>query len=217
MSVIEDGSSGNGFTLTSSNATATSFVFSNSSDGNTWHFFIGGSANSAGTHSLGFEDVVSGKTPLFLDGASGQSTFGGNIVVIDTSGFALQLQSNSTSGTTIYLEPSPAGSHTIQIVQYPHNSGGAPDMFFIFDATISSVILGCDAPGVHTYTDNNFSAKSLRGSAVAFASRPATPIEGMMLAFTDSTTNVWGATITGGGANHVLGYYNGTNWTVAAK
>lgn len=58
------------------------------------------------------------------------------------------------------------------------------------------------------------SAASVRGNAVAFASRPATPVEGMMVAFTDATLATWGATIAGGGANHVLGYYNGTLWKV---
>jgi hypothetical protein len=33
----------------------------------------------------------------------------------------------------------------------------------------------------------------------------------------DSTSTSWGATITGGGANHVLAYCDGTNWTVMAK
>lgn len=53
--------------------------------------------------------------------------------------------------------------------------------------------------------------------ANTFANLPASPVEGMLLPVTDSSTNVWGATITGGGANHVLAYYNGTNWTVAGK
>ena len=65
--------------------------------------------------------------------------------------------------------------------------------------------------------DAQLSAASVRGNAVAFASVPATPVEGMLVAITDSSTATWGATITGGGANHVLGYYNGTNWTVAGK
>lgn len=64
--------------------------------------------------------------------------------------------------------------------------------------------------------DSNVSAKSVRGNAVTVANLPASPVEGMMVAVTDSTTATWGATITGGGANHVLAYYNGTNWTVAA-
>lgn len=59
--------------------------------------------------------------------------------------------------------------------------------------------------------------KSVRGAAVTFANLPAAPVEGMLVAVTDSTTVVWGATITGTGANHVLAYYNGTNWTVAGK
>jgi lysophospholipase L1-like esterase len=65
--------------------------------------------------------------------------------------------------------------------------------------------------------DAQLAVASVRGNAVTFANRPATPVEGMVCAFTDSTTVVWGATITGTGANHVLGYYNGTNWTVAGK
>lgn len=60
-------------------------------------------------------------------------------------------------------------------------------------------------------------AGSLRGNAVAFAGLPASPVEGMLVAVTDSNTAVWGAVIAGGGANHVLAYYNGTAWTVAAK
>lgn len=58
-------------------------------------------------------------------------------------------------------------------------------------------------------------AASIRGTAVAYASRPASPTEGMLVGITDSNTAVWGATIAGGGANHVLAYYDGTNWTVA--
>lgn len=58
-------------------------------------------------------------------------------------------------------------------------------------------------------------AKALRSVAVTYANRPGTPLEGMLVAITDSNTATWGATIAGGGANHVLAYYNGTNWTVA--
>lgn len=50
----------------------------------------------------------------------------------------------------------------------------------------------------------------------AFADLPATPAEGMIAAITDSSTATWGATIAGGGANNVLAYYNGSNWTVFA-
>jgi len=65
--------------------------------------------------------------------------------------------------------------------------------------------------------DGNTTTTSVRGTAVTFANRPSTPVEGMMLGITDSTTDTWGATITGGGSLHVLAYYNGTNWTVFGK
>jgi len=60
---------------------------------------------------------------------------------------------------------------------------------------------------------------SVRTRPVALASAPAcsSTIEGSMQAILDSTTATWGATITGGGSNHVLGYCDGTNWTVAGK
>jgi hypothetical protein len=60
-------------------------------------------------------------------------------------------------------------------------------------------------------------AKAYKATAVAFSSAVSSPADGTTQAFTDSTTATWGATITGGGSNHVLGYFNGTNWTVAAK
>lgn len=65
----------------------------------------------------------------------------------------------------------------------------------------------------HT-ADGQLSAASVRGNAVTFANLPAAPVEGMLAAVTDSTVNTWGTVIAGGGANHVLAYYNGTNWIV---
>ena len=58
-----------------------------------------------------------------------------------------------------------------------------------------------------------------RSNPVAFSTLPAAAasLEGLRYPVNDSTTAVWGATITGGGANHVLAYCNGTAWTVAAK
>lgn len=56
-------------------------------------------------------------------------------------------------------------------------------------------------------------------AAVLFAVLPTCNAahEGGWFAVSNSTTNTWGATITGGGANHVVAYCDGTNWTVAAK
>lgn len=56
----------------------------------------------------------------------------------------------------------------------------------------------------------------VRARAYTFAEVNNAPynIEGSMASITNSTTNTPGATITGGGTFHVLGYYNGTNWIV---
>ena len=52
-----------------------------------------------------------------------------------------------------------------------------------------------------------------------FAALPAcvSGTEGYMAAVTDSTTNTWGATITGGGSTHVAAYCDGSVWTVMGK
>lgn len=65
-------------------------------------------------------------------------------------------------------------------------------------------------------TLRDFLARRLGPSPVAFASLPAAAAgnKGMIAAVTDSSTATWGATITGGGANNVLAWSNGSNWTV---
>lgn len=80
---------------------------------------------------------------------------------------------------------------------------------------VSSGVLGVNnATGAGTSGD--ILTRALRSVATTFASAVASPADGTLQAFTDSTTNTPGATITGGGSNHVLGYYNGTNWVVSA-
>lgn len=61
-----------------------------------------------------------------------------------------------------------------------------------------------------------FNGKAMRLTETTYASLP-TPSGPTYAAISDSNTNVWGATAAGGGANHVLVFYNGADWTVAAK
>lgn len=63
------------------------------------------------------------------------------------------------------------------------------------------------------------SATQLTLKPTVFSALPscASGTEGSTRAVTDSTTNTWGATVTGTGTNHVLAYCDGTNWTVGAK
>jgi len=64
-----------------------------------------------------------------------------------------------------------------------------------------------------------FSCNLQRLAPNVFSNFPTclTSTEGMEAAVTDSTTGIWGATITGSGSNHVLAYCDGSNWTVAGK
>jgi len=49
---------------------------------------------------------------------------------------------------------------------------------------------------------------------VKVAALPKPPAAGMVGCISDSTVKTWGSTIVGGGTFTVLGFYNGTNWTV---
>jgi hypothetical protein len=69
---------------------------------------------------------------------------------------------------------------------------------------------GCSTIGPVDY----LSFMNITAHAITYAQRPATPQAGMVCYFTDSDTATWGATIAGSSTNKVLGWYNGTNWTV---
>jgi hypothetical protein len=57
----------------------------------------------------------------------------------------------------------------------------------------------------------------LRLTPHLFRDLPSAPQEGMVAAVIDSSTNAWGAVISGGGSFHVLAYFNKVHWTVAGK
>lgn len=64
---------------------------------------------------------------------------------------------------------------------------------------------------------NGISNYVLTKTAGLFSALPVSPVEGQTAIITDSSTATWGATISGSGGNRVLGYYDGSNWTVFAK
>ncbi len=141
---------------------------------------------------------------------------------------ALNAGSASINAGAITLSGSTVAAGTLSVstanitfanMSAPNSTGGG----YQFGGTTSSfpklVRAGADlqlqlADGSATA---NFISRSVRGTPVTVANLPASPSEGMLVPVTDSNTNTWGATIAGGGSNHVLGYYNGTNWTVAGK
>jgi hypothetical protein len=60
-------------------------------------------------------------------------------------------------------------------------------------------------------------AGSLGSAEVAFAGLPAAPAIGDLANINNSNTTTWGANAAGGGTDHVLVRWNGTNWTVVGK
>lgn len=93
----------------------------------------------------------------------------------------------------------------------------AGDLAFWFDKTNGASKLMLKAKQADGTVETG--TVPLAGSVGAFSTLPtcAAGTEGSSRGVTDSSTATWGATITGSGANHVLAYCNGTNWTVAAK
>ena len=78
----------------------------------------------------------------------------------------------------------------------------------------SSVSYDVNSDTLHA---NNFSVSgSILASFTPFSGLPASPTVGMIQAISDSTVNTWGTIIAGGGSYPVIGYYNGTNWTVTS-
>lgn len=59
--------------------------------------------------------------------------------------------------------------------------------------------------------------KCCNNDAVVFADLPESPVVGNIATISDSDTDVWGDSISGGGVNIVLAFYNGSEWTVIGK
>jgi hypothetical protein len=94
--------------------------------------------------------------------------------------------------------------------------------------SLNGVSAGSEGPaaGISAESNGNLDALVADGSTIRscgtpkiFSKFPAcgSTNEGACAVITDSTTVTWGATITGGSTNHVLGYCDGSNWTVSAK
>ena len=72
------------------------------------------------------------------------------------------------------------------------------------------------APTTVTLTSGTLTCSGTFGVLATLAVIPAcsSGLQGSFASFTDASTNVYGATISGGGSNKVMGYCDGTNWTV---
>lgn len=116
----------------------------------------------------------------------------------------------NTTDATIHIE-----SPTIATGTLTHHYG-----ILIEDQTVAGSGTNSDPWGVRELgTAKNEFGGTVRIVPVAFSALPscAAGIEGTQASINDSSTNTWGATITGSSTNHVLGYCDGTNWTVMGK
>ena len=90
---------------------------------------------------------------------------------------------------------------------HARSAGGVTLHGDMYTDKLGSLTFTTDTSGVTRILPKTFA--SYQGCSASF--------EGSYAAVTDSSTDVWGNTVTGGGANHVLMFCDGTNWTVAAK
>jgi hypothetical protein len=114
-----------------------------------------------------------------------------NIVLAAAEGWA-----GSAHGTYVAISNTPTGSTTLAEGARFQPSG---------------------ALAIGVTTDSGIGTMQLKKQTFASLTACSATLEGAMASITDSSTATWGATITGSSTNHVMGYCNGTNWTVAAK
>lgn len=134
---------------------------------------------------------------------------------------ALNLSLNNAAGGPTWS----LGDSVTQVGLCGIATGGSGTGCFGHGTVSAGVEFAVPTGAQFTFRVNGVAAATLNGSsgfqvsAVNFSTLTTclSVLEGSTAAIKDSTTNTWGATITGGGANHVLAYCDGTNWTVAAK
>lgn len=175
--------------------------------------------NPTASFANGPEMVDSTGNSLSWQINSGGTYPSGNLQLTPNGGSVEQL-------FTFYLQPSVDQFYYGETGKSTYLYSADKDIRFIANSSTGAVWLG-NSSGQPTYFTNilmHVGAKAaftgqIVQTPVAFASAPAcnSGNEGSIQAITDSTVNTWGSTIAGSGTNHVLGYCDGTNWTVMAK
>ena len=165
----------------------------------------------------------------------GNLTVGGNFVW-DNTNQILEVFSTTNSYAAADIEPSVASNRNDFAAMFLSPSTAGHTLVNLFGLQINDQTSGTAPTNVYgvqigdqTSGTNNWAIKTglgkvefgdvVQSDAAACVSLPACSgsTEGAMRAVNDSTTNTWGATITGAGSDHVLAYCDGTNWTVMAK
>ncbi len=152
------------------------------------------------THLEGYPGPLYGSIGIDMDKGDTNKIFGGDISSYDV-GWRITYALNEGHGTRfegnrvdVLLT---AGSSHNRII------GGS--IKTVSNSGLDNLFLG-SYPFASNAPDK-YSALPLCNAATEGVSKPVT----------NSTTDVWGAIVSAGGAKHVLAYCNGANWTVMAK
>jgi hypothetical protein len=172
----------------------------------------------AGSSSISLNRFSNGTTPPRLCFGKSRGARGGDFTIVQSgdelgnipfdgadgsawrSGANIRALVDGTPGSSdmpgrVEIQTSPDGSATLATRLTIKNNGG--------------VILGVNQ------TESPGPGNLQMGTGThAFTNLPASPLVGMIAYVSDSNTATWGATVAAGGANKVLAWYNGTNWTV---
>ena len=163
---------------------------------------------------------------LVFDTSINGGAFAAAMALNSTNTGSARLTVESILGSAMNADGSGAGNPSFNLFSGRLDLASTGAVNFSSNASATSTMdagIRRNAPGVLEINSGSSTvyrdilARGLRSNAVTFANAITSPVEGTIQAFTDSSTAVWGETITGGGANHVLGYWNGTAWTVIAK
>jgi hypothetical protein len=115
------------------------------------------------------------------------------------------------------LEPT-TGALGTSVASFPANTGLVAELNLAQTFTATQTFAAISAS---SFTGTGSGPATVQMVGGTFATLTATyPCnsgnKGMMATVTDSTTNTWGATITGSGSDTVGAFCDGTNWTVFA-
>jgi hypothetical protein len=117
--------------------------------------------------------------------------------------------SHNDSPSALELGATPDGSGGTDTTWWWRLDGTDNGALFPLTDGVSKLGKASNALKSITLSDDSF----IQLGGTAYADLP-TPVSGMIVRVTDSNTATWGATVAGGGANNILAWYNGANWTV---
>lgn len=188
---------------------------------------VDGSRNTAvGVNALvvcttGEDNTAIGMSSLFMATnatgitAVGYAALGSYLTGFQTTAVGYTAGYSLTSGNFNTFLGNEAGNHASQLANAANSTAlgngsytTASNQVVIGNASVTDVYLGSVSAAAR------LRAKAVVHTALTFATLP-TGVAGQVAYITDSNTATWGATVAGGGANKVLVWFNGTNWTVA--